>query len=350
LDNTGGRSLYEAVVSHLRERDLLLVLDSFAGTVTAAPAVASLLSACHGLKILVTTRTRLRVRGEREVVVEPLPLPSSGEPADTGAGADNPAVALFVQRATDANPFFSPDAETVSTVAAICRRLDGLPLAIELAAARNRLLPPRTMLARLDRRLPILTGGPRDLPRRQQTLRDAIAWSYDLLPPEERALFRRLAVFGGGFTLATAEHVVGDGQTDRRTDGQRSVVVSVCPPVPLSPSVFEGIESLVDKHLLRVIDFGTEEGEARFGFLETIREFALDQFAGDPEAEAIMDRLADWCLAFAEEAHGHFQHLDRGLWFDRLDREFPTIRAAVDWLYGRGDAERGLRIGRLLGW
>jgi predicted ATPase len=106
----------------------------------------------------------------------------------------------------------------------------------------------------------------------------------------------------------------------------------------------------VDKHLLRVIDFGTEEGEARFGFLETIREFALDQFAGDPEAEAIMDRLADWCLAFAEEAHGHFQHLDRGLWFDRLDREFPTIRAAVDWLYGRGDAERGLRIGRLLGW
>jgi predicted ATPase/DNA-binding NarL/FixJ family response regulator len=342
LDNIGGRPLFDVLVSQLRDRDLLLVLDSFERHVDAAPTVASLLGACHGLTCLVTSRTRLRVRGEREVVVEPLPLPVEAGPAVADAAAENPAVALFVQRATEVNPAFVLDGETAVAVAEICRRLDGLPLAIELAAARSRLLPPKAMLTRLDRRLPILTGGPRDLPRRQQTLRDAIAWTYDLLTPGEQTLFRRLAVFGGGFTLEAAEAVAG---------GQTNDLLPPCPPVPLSVAVFDGIESLVDKHLVRVLEGGSEEGgEKRFGFLETIREFGLDRFAEDAEADAIYDRLADWCLALAEEANGHFEQLSRGVWFDRLDREFPTIRAVADWLYGKRDAGRGLRLGRLLGW
>jgi predicted ATPase/DNA-binding CsgD family transcriptional regulator len=277
------------------------------------------------MKLLVTSRTRLHIRGEREVVVEPLPLPSITKTGATAALIANPAVELFAQRASAVNPGFALDGETALAVAEICRRLDGLPLAIELAAARSRLLPPKSMLARLDRRLPMLTGGPRDLPRRQQTLRDAITWTYDLLSAEDRALFRRLSVFGGDFSFSAAESIAGE-----------------------SANVLEGIESLVDNHLLRVME--PAEGEERFGFLDTVREFGLDQLTADPQADETYDRLADWCLNFVEEAHRHFELLSRGLWFDRLDRELSTIRAAMEWLYRQRDMGRGLRLGRLLSW
>ncbi len=332
LDGTGSRSPLDGLNSLLQDREVLLVLDSFERLVTIAPAVASLLSACDRVKLLVTSRTRLHVRGEREVEVEPFPLPPSAKSVTAETLIANPSVELFAQRAGAVNPRFTMDKETALAVAEICRRLDGLPLAIELAAARSRLLPPKAMLARLDRRLPILTGGPRDLPRRQQTLRGAIAWTYDLLSPEDQALFRQLAVFGGDFTLSAAETVAG-GQTNDL----------------LSPSVLEGVESLVDKHLLRVRDPG-ETGDERFGFLETVREFGLDQLAADPRADETYDRLADWCLTLVEEASRHFELLSRGVWFDRLDREFATIRTAMDWLYRQRDAGRGLRLGRLLGW
>jgi predicted ATPase/DNA-binding CsgD family transcriptional regulator len=332
LDGTGGRSPLEALISLLQDRDLLLVLDSFERLVTVAPTVASLLAACEHLKVLVTSTRRLHVRGEREVEVEPLPLPPRAQSVPTETLGNNPSVELFAQRASAVSPGFSLDGETAHAVAEICRRLDGLPLAIELAAARSRLLPPKVMLARLDRRLPILTGGPRDLPRRQQTLRGAIAWTYDLLSPEDQALFRQLSVFGGDFSLTAAEAVAG---------GQANEI--------LPPSVLDGIESLVDKHLLRVMHSG-ETAEERFGFLETVREFGLDQLAADPRADETYDRLADWCLKLVEEANGHFESLTRGAWFDRLDREFSTIRTAVEWLYRQRDVGRGLRLGRLLGW
>ena len=212
-----GRPLLESVKDHLRERELLLLLDNFEHVLAAAPLVADLLAACRRLKVLVTSRAVLHLRGEKEVAVPPLALPAREHVLSLPALAGYAAVALFVERARDARPDFAITSENAPAVAEICRRLDGLPLAIELAAARVKLLPPRALLARLEHRLALLTGGPRDLPARQQTLRDTIAWSYDLLDPAEQALFRRLAVFVGGCTLEAAEAVcAGDGLAHRK--------------------------------------------------------------------------------------------------------------------------------------
>ena len=258
LQDVGGRTDLNALVDFLRDRRQLLLLDNFEQILAAAPIVADLLGAAPGLKVLVTSRAVLRLRGEHELPVPPLGLPEPEHRSLAQELASYPAIVLFSQRATAARPGFALTDENALAVTDICRRLDGLPLAIELAAARVKLLAPQAMLARLERRLPLLTGGARDLPERQRTLRDTIAWSYDLLDESERRLFRRLAVFVGGCTVEAAE-AIGS------VDGEPGA------------DVFDGIASLVDKSLLRQHD--GPDGEPRFTMLETIREFGLEQLA-----------------------------------------------------------------------
>ena len=204
-----GQPLLQTLSGFLADKRLLLLLDNCERVLAAAPDVAALLAASPTVSILATSRASLHIRGEREFPLLPLPLPAADRLPPLEELAQVPAVALFVELASASRPDFALTAENAAAVAAICRRLDGLPLAIELAAARVKVLPPAALLARLEQRLPLLTGGGRDLPARQRTMRDAIAWSYDLLAPEEQALFRRLAVFAGGFTLDAAEAVAG---------------------------------------------------------------------------------------------------------------------------------------------
>ena len=228
----GDAALVDRLKAVLRDKRLLLVLDNFEQVIEAAPVVADVLGTCPGLTVLVTSRVRLRLSGEREVPIPPLGLAEPDRHRGVEDVATSDAVRLFVARAEAVQPDFALTPENAVTVAEICRRLDGLPLAIELAAARVKVLPPSALLARLDHRLPLLTGGGRDLPERQQTMRAAIAWSHDLLTPEEQTLFRRLAVFAGGFTLEAAEAVAsGSGEPG------------------IDP--FEGVASLLDKSLLR---------------------------------------------------------------------------------------------------
>ena len=250
----GGRPLPELLAEHLADKRLLLVLDNLEHLLAAAPLVAELLASCPDLTVLATSRARLRIRAERAYPVPPLPVPDPGHPLPVDRLADIAAVRLFVERAQDVVPGFTLAPDNAGAVAAICRRLGGLPLALELAAAWTNLLPPSALLARLEERLPLLTGGARDLPARQQTLRAAIAWSYDLLAPEEQALFRRLAVFVGGCTVEAVAGVCGP-------DGELAVLA--------------GLTSLVDQSLLQVEE--SANGEPRFRMLETVREFALEQ-------------------------------------------------------------------------
>jgi predicted ATPase/transcriptional regulator with XRE-family HTH domain len=316
--------LLERVTAMLRQRHLLLVLDNFEHVVDAAPLVADLLAVCPGVKVLVTSRVRLRVSAEREHAVPPLGFAETDEPVPVDAAAAAEAVRLFVARAQVVRGDFSLTPENAPAVAAICRRLDGLPLAIELAAARVKVLPPRALLARLDQRLPLLTGGGRDLPVRQQTMRDTIAWSYDLLTPEEQLLFRRLAVFAGGFTLVAAAAVGSDANH----------------PV-LDP--FEGIASLVDKSVLRQ-EPGADD-EPRFVMLETVREFARDQLAASGEEATVRALHAAWCLVLAEAAARdlHYGQAEAA-WLAGLDAELDNVRAALAWFDHTGDAISVLRL------
>jgi predicted ATPase/DNA-binding XRE family transcriptional regulator len=320
----GDASLLERVTAMLRQRQLLLVLDNFEHVVEAAPLVADLLAASPGLKVLVTSRVRLRVSAEHEHAVPPLRLAETDEhvPITTAAASD--AVRLFIARAQAVKADFALTAENAAVVAAICRRLDGLPLAIELAAARVKVLPPRALLTRLEQRLPLLTGGGRDLPARQQTMRATIAWSHDLLTPEEQVLFRRLAVFAGGFSLDAAVAVSGDVN-----------------PVALDP--LEGIASLVDKSVLRHAP-GTDE-EPRFVMLETVREFALEQLAASSEEATVRGRHATWCLALAEAAAPglHYGQAEAA-WLAGLDAELDNVRTALAWLDQTGDAISVIRL------
>ncbi|MDP9369539.1 MAG: AAA family ATPase, partial [Chloroflexota bacterium] len=301
-----GRPLSETLAHALRERHLLLVLDNFEQVVTAASDLTALLARCPRLTILVTSRASLRVRAEYEHPVAPLPLSQAG----VEAGMPSPAVALFVERARSVRPEFDLTDANARTVAEICRRLDGLPLAIELAAARVKVLSPQALLARLTDRLRLLTGGARDLPDRQQTMRGAIAWSHDLLVPEEQVLFRRLAVFAGGFTLEAAEAVVpaaGD----------------------LGIDVLEGVASLVDKSLVRRTERPGDE--PRFGMLETVREYARDRLAESDEQAAVQSRHLGWCLALAEAAEPELRSAGQGTWLGRLETEHDNVRAALTW-------------------
>ena len=298
------------VVEYLRDRQVLLLLDNFEHLLPAAPVVAELLAACPRLTVLVTSRAALHLRGERELIVPPLALPASGAAASAEWLQQYAAVALFAERAHEVRSDFAITTENAPAVAAICARLDGLPLAIELAAARIRLLSPQAMLGRLGRRLPFLTGGSRDLPARQQTLRDTIGWSFDLLDRAERQLFRRLGAFVGGCTIEAAE-AVGDRDGD------------------LDAEILDLLASLVDKSLLRQLD--GPGGEPRFSMLETVREYALEQLDASGESVTIRRRHADYFVQFAEQAEPRIRHASNREWFDRVDAEHDNIRAALAW-------------------
>lgn len=315
--------LMARLLDALSGRELLLVLDNFEHVAIKAPFVARLLSACPGLTVLATSREPLRLSAERLVAVAPLPLPDPDDSAS--AIADNVAARLFVARAQAARADFTLTPANAQQVAEIVRRLDGLPLAIELAAARIAHLTTRALLARLEQRLPMLTGGPRDAPERQRTLAGAIAWSYDLLSPELQALFRRLAVFVGGFTLDAAADVTGaDG------DGL---------------DLLDGIAALSDQSLVRPLN--EVDGELRFGMLETIREFAVDALARSGE-RAPAERHAAYFLRLAGRAERAFSGEEPGDWQATIEAERGNLRAALAWATASGETETALCLAGLL--
>ena len=318
---------------------LLLVLDNFEHLLDAAGVVVDLLMSCPNLNVLVTSRSVLRLTGEHGFEVPPLALPDPDRHIPLEQLAAYDAVRLFTERAQAVRSSFAVTAENAAAIAGICARLDGLPLAIELAAARSNVLSPQAMLTRLGQRLPILTGGPRDAPLRQKTMRNAIAWSHDLLTEEEQIFFRRLSVFAGGFTLDAAEAVTADGQADRRTDGESP------PPVRLSalPSALDLVDSLVGKSLLHQAE--SLDGESRFMMLETVREFGLEQLAESGESAATQDRHAAWYLQLAEEAWAAtFASAEYRKWTLRVAAEHDNLRAALVWFDANGAVESGLRM------
>ena len=335
----GSSPLLDRLAAALSDRRLLLVLDNFEQVIAAALDVSRLLTVCPRLTVLVTSRTVLRLTDEHSLLVEPLTVPNrAARPLPPALMADFGAVRLFAERAA-ARSGFTLTPANAATVVEICRRLDGLPLAIELAAARTSHLPLTALLGRLDQRLPLLTGGDRDQPLRQRTLRDAIAWSHDLLSPAGASVvpaagcFRRRLQLGGGRVGGTEDGGRGTGGND----GDRP---SVLPP---PPSVLDLVASLVDKSLIhpRPID----AGEPRFALLETVREFGLEQLAAYRELEETSRRHAMWFLALAEQ-------LEPALFggpgiipsLARLEREHPNLRAAFAWLMASGQAEEALRL------
>jgi len=324
----GSQLLLERLKDYLRAQHLLLLLDNFEQVVAAAPALADLLAAAPYLKVLVTSRAVLHLSGEREYPVPPLSLPDQRRLPPIEALAQYEAVALFIARAQATRPGFQVTKQNASAVADICQWLDGLPLAIELAAARSAILPPHALLARLDQRLKLLTGGARDLAARQQTLRNTIDWSYNLLDRGVQRLFARLAVFVGGCTLHAVETVcnaAGD----------------------LSMDTLDGLAALLDQSMLREEDVG---GEPRFGMLETIREYALEQLELGGEVESIRQQHAAYYLTLAEQAEPELRGPEHAAWQARLAAEYGNLRAALHWAAERGVAESGLRLATALEW
>jgi predicted ATPase/class 3 adenylate cyclase/Tfp pilus assembly protein PilF len=327
VKETGEQALDESVKDYLRERRLLLVLDNFEQVLGAAPAVSEVLSAAAGLKVLATSRAPLGLYGEHEFPVPPLALPDLKSPPPLERLTQYEAVGLFVERARAVKPDFSITNESAPAVAEICVRLDGLPLAIELAAARIKMLPPRAMLQRLGSRLKLLTGGARDLPERQRTLSATIEWSHALLDEGEQLLFGRLAVFSGGRTLEAIEAIC-DVQGD------------------LGVEAFEGISSLLDKSLLRQEE--GPNGEPRFVMLETVHEFAREKLQQSGEAEEIKRVHAQYFLALAEEAYPELRGPDQVEWLEMLEAEHDNMRAALSWALERKKVELALRLGGAL--
>ncbi|HEY7031133.1 MAG TPA: tetratricopeptide repeat protein [Thermomicrobiales bacterium] len=323
LPDVGGVQVEERLISFLRKRRLLLVLDNFEHVLDAASRVAEMLAVCPHLKVLVTSRAILRLSAEHDFPVPPLSLPPSGAQVSADEAIASEAVRLFLVRGRAKKPDMALTDANAAAIAAICRRLDGLPLAIELAAARTPHLPLAALLLRLEQRLPVLTGGPRDQPDRLRTMRNAIAWSYDLLTPGERALFRRSAVFVGGSTLEAAE-VVGAAAGEPGID------------------IFEGLAALVDKSLLR-----TEEGSdeaPRYQMLETVREFGLEQLDAHGEAEATRRRMADWLVELIEPAFPELFGPAQRRWQNLLEAEHDNLRAVLTWALDRGEAETAQRL------
>jgi predicted ATPase/DNA-binding CsgD family transcriptional regulator len=322
----------------LRERNQLLLLDNFEQVIGAATELADLLAAAPGIRLLVTSREALHIRGEQEFPVPPLDLPEARGAHDPEMLARSPAVSLFVQRAGAVRPDFRLTDESAPVVAEIARRLDGLPLALELAAARVKVLSPRALLDRLEHRLEVLTGGQRDLPARQRTLRDTIAWSYDLLSEEEQRLFRRLAIFAGGCTLEAAE-AVGRGAWGGGLGVQGA-------HAPRAADTLETLASLVDKSM--VLHRAAEGGEDRYSMLETIREYGLERLAVSGELDEVAGHHAAYYLALAEAAAPAFVSPDQnelGGWMRRLAAEHDNLRAAIGWAAtGAGDAALELRL------
>jgi predicted ATPase/DNA-binding winged helix-turn-helix (wHTH) protein len=311
IQPAGGRAISELVGEKLRDSPpFLLVLDNFEQVLAAAALIADSLEASPSLKVLVTSRSSLRIYGEQEFPVTPL--------------ADDAAMDLFVQRASAIWPGFALTADNAPVLREICARLDHLPLAIELAAARTKVLSPDAILDKLQRPLQLLTGGPLDVPERQQTLRDAIAWSYSLLSDTEQRLFRRLSVFAGGCTLEAAEAVCNTG-------------------LDLELDVVDGITSLVDKNLLQRTDRGM--AEPRFSMLQTIREFAAEHFEISGEEVATRRAHAAYCIVLAEEGNPDLNQEKRNDWLFRCDLEVDNFRVALDWLIGSDEREWSLRLG-----
>ena len=317
LSTSGGR-LRSDLVSYLESRHILLLLDNFEQVADAAPLVADLLAAAPGLVVLVTSRTVLRLRGEHEVSVAPLAVPPAGAGRDPAALRSYASVSLFAERARAAVPGFHLTSENAPAVAEICRRLDGLPLAIELAAAKVRLLPPQALLARLDDGLGVLAGGPRDLPERQRTLRSTLDWSFGQLSPAERALFARLGVFAGTFGLPAVE--------------------AVCRP---GADIVDTLSSLVDSSLVRSEPHGDEP---RFGLLETVRKYALERLRDSGEWNEVQERHAAYFLALSEPAESELRGAGQLAWLDRLETRHDNLAAALSWLVDTGQLGSAVRL------
>jgi predicted ATPase/class 3 adenylate cyclase len=313
-----GRPVMEAVEQHLRDKRLLLVVDNFEQVAEAGPMLEELLTAAPALKAMVTSRMALSLRGEQEYLVPALDVPDPGRLPDVHALGRFEAVRLFTERAVAVRPGFRLTEENAPAVAEITARLDGLPLAIELAATRTKVLTPQAMLPRLQRRLSILTAGARTLPERQRTLRAAIAWSHDLLDPAERRLFARLSVFAGGWTLESAE--------------------VVCDPGELGLDALDGLTSLVDKSLVRRAE--PADDSPRFSMLETIREFGQEQLRAGGDLDLLLRRHGEHFLGLAVAAEPYLTAGDQGEWLDRCEREHANLRAALRWAVEAGQVDR----------
>ncbi|MGH2657486.1 MAG: adenylate/guanylate cyclase domain-containing protein [Actinomycetota bacterium] len=315
-----GRDILDTLADHLRDRHLLLVLDNSEQVIEAGAAIARLVDLAPRLTVLATSRAPFHVSAEHEYQVPPLAVPDPGHMADLEGVTGSEAVALFTERASAIRPGFQITRQNALEVAEIAVQLDGLPLAIELAASRLRVLSPEALLERLGQRLSLLTGGARDLPERQRTLRGTIEWSHDLLQAEERRLFARLGTFTGGWSLEAAEAICGPG---------------------LDLEILNGLGTLVNHSMVRPGEPGDEE--PRFTMLETIREFAVERLALSGEEDELRRRHAERFRDLAEEAERHLTREDRLAWLSRLEGEHDNLRAAMDWSERIGDADTGLR-------
>ena len=328
VGESGQRSALDDLIDRLVTAHLLLVLDNVEQVIDAALTLAQLLAACPGLTMLVTSREPLRLTSEHALPIAPLSLPADAGASNLEAITASAAVQLFVALAEAVRPGFAVTPANAQDVGRICQRLDGLPLAIELAAARMRVLSPGALATHLARPLPLLTGGPRDAPSRQRTMRDTIAWSYDLLDPDDQRLFRRLAVFAGGFSLDAAIQVAG-----------KTAAAAV--------AVLDGVSSLVDRCLVVPV---ADDPEPRFAVLETIREYALEQLVAAGEEDAARRAHARYFRDLAEQAEPALRGAGQPVWIARLETELPNLRAVLDWSLIDGDIETGLRLAGALYW
>jgi predicted ATPase/class 3 adenylate cyclase len=323
LRDVVGQSHLELLIGHLRLAQMLLVLDNFEHLLAAAPVVSRILAECPQVKVLASSRSRLRLRGEIDVPVMPLNLPDATRIANPDELARIESVRMFIERAQEVTPTFALSSDNATAIAEVCRRLDGLPLAIELAASRTRMLPPAALLKRLTHRLPVLTGGARDLPERQQTLRGAIQWSYELLNPEEQALFRQCSVFTDGATLDALAAVSGADELD----------------------VFDRLERLVDHSLIRQVE---SFGEPRYAMLETIREFGVEMLVEHGELDDMSQRHAEHFATLTDRYSDLFGTDEYESWIRRVDVEHDNMRAALAWSLAN-DESLAFRILHALG-
>jgi predicted ATPase/transcriptional regulator with XRE-family HTH domain len=324
VPDAGPRTPFERLKTFLRDKQMLLLLDNFEQILAAAPDIAELLSTCLWLKLLVTSRAPLRIRPERQIPVSSLTVPDLTRLPDVETIGQSSAITLFMERAHAVKPDFALTEANAGIVAAICARLDGLPLAIELISARTKLLPPAALLERLSGRLLLQSDGLRDIEPRHRTLNNAIDWSYQLLSADEQTLFRRLGVFVGGWTLDAAEAVCTDD---------------------LHLNVIDGLASLLDKSLLK--QEAMPDGEPHFTMLETIREYALEGLVASGELVDLRQRHTDYFLKLAQEAEAHQFGSQQIPWFDRLETELNNLRAALTWSH---KTETGLRLAAAMGW
>jgi predicted ATPase/DNA-binding SARP family transcriptional activator len=328
VDETGDRPIHELVVATVGERRLLLVLDNFEHLTAAATDLAVILAACPRMTVLATSRVRLRLRREQEYPVLPLALPESTanrEKASLSQLSQVAAIDLFARRAMEARPSFALTDQNIDTVVAICRRLDGLPLAIELAAAQVRVLAPAQLLQRLERLLDALGTAAQDVPTRQRTLRNAIAWSYDLLSRQEQALFRRLSVFVGGWTLEGAEAIAS-------ITGDANTIETV-----------ETLAGLIDHSLVEARQ-GADDDELRYSMLETIRQFAVEQLDASGEAASVRTAFERFLINLATRAEDGLRGAEQVYWLDRLEAEHDNFRAALGAALDRGNGDVALQV------